>query len=243
MLRVTGEYLRAAVQAEVGRLIAAQRRGQGEAREGRSSERLQIGDQVKLSKPVSVKHFQAGNMTITGEIADTREGGYNGRNFQIKFDDGRTGWYARNEFRGYRGPRKKTFQETEHGAIEGLDRIGEARFSIMYQYRSSDEPEEVDTANTENEARKLLAEYKMAFRQGKVWVESGFGKKVMEAEGLSKRQRQLLDLVKGAGPGGYEVGGFGHPDASALYRAGLVEMGKSKRGVTVLKITPKGQSA
>lgn len=79
-----------------------------------------------------------------------------------------------------------------------------------------------------------------ARRQREARVESAFGKKIMEAE-LTRRQRQLLELVKRAGPEGYEVSGFGHPDASTLYRAGLVEMGRNERGITVLKITAKGQ--
>lgn len=64
----------------------------------------QIGDRVRLIKAASVKHFGIADMPITGEIVsiDYSEAVYHNRRYQIKFDDGRLGWYATDEIRKMR---------------------------------------------------------------------------------------------------------------------------------------------
>lgn len=110
---------------------------------------------------------------------------------------------------------------------------------------SGSEPEQVDTADDEDEARYLLQEYRMAYGgKSDVWIEDNWGNKVesvREAEDLSREEERLLDLVRSS-PGGYEVGGFGNPVSNSLYRKGLVTITKNDRGIDVLKLVAGQES-
>ena len=61
-----------------------------------------MGQRVRLVRAKSVKHFLGVGMTIRGEILVVDPSHYDGiyhRPFNIRFDDGRTGWYAAKELK------------------------------------------------------------------------------------------------------------------------------------------------
>jgi hypothetical protein len=70
-----------------------------------------VGDKVILTRAISVKHFQAGGLSIVGEIVEIVEDGHQERsafgkaprNYGIKFSDRPwVDWYANWEFRRVR---------------------------------------------------------------------------------------------------------------------------------------------
>lgn len=126
-------------------------------------------------------------------------------------------------------------------SVQGSTKEG---YTIHASFDGS-EPEEVDTADDEDEARYLLQEYRMAYGgNSDVWIEDNWGNKVesvREAVDLSREEERLLDLVRSS-PGGYEVGGFGNPVSNSLYRKGLVTITKNDRGVNVLKLVAGQES-
>jgi hypothetical protein len=66
------------------------------------AKRYQVGDKVRLINPQSVHWFSSVGMTIRGAIEKIDPAYYQGnhnRPFLIRFTDGRTGAYARNEIK------------------------------------------------------------------------------------------------------------------------------------------------
>jgi hypothetical protein len=66
------------------------------------AQRYGAGDLVVLTRSKSVKHFQAADMPIGGQLVEVVPGHKEGshlREYKIRFHDGRTGWYHKREFK------------------------------------------------------------------------------------------------------------------------------------------------